>query len=226
MLDTGARLIRALGRTFQEWNWGGRMRNLLLAVALLVGTSTTPLLAQVAQPGPVRTAIRAAWLIDGQGRSAVRDAVVLIEGDRIVAAGPKLTIPAGADVIDLASMTLLPGLIDCHTHITGGDPRDYYENIFRRSPIDQAIDAHVYARRTLEAGFTTVRNVGAGEFVDVALRKAIDAGVVVGPRMQVATLGIGATGGHADLIGFSPYLEFKRFSSVADGVDEIRKAVR
>lgn len=202
------------------------MQNLLLAVALLVGMSATPLLAQVAQPGPVRTAIRAAWLIDGQGRSAVSDAVVLIEGDRIVAAGSKLTVPAGAEVIDLASMTLLPGLIDCHTHITGGDPRDYYENIFRRSPIDQAIDAHVYARRTLEAGFTTVRNVGAGEFVDVALRKAIDAGVVVGPRMQVATLGIGATGGHADLIGFSPYLEFKRFSSVADGVDEIRKAVR
>jgi imidazolonepropionase-like amidohydrolase len=202
------------------------MRSLLIAGGLLVGAHTSLLPTQVAQPGPVQIAIRSAQLIDGQGGVPIRDGVVLIEGDRVVAAGSKLTIPPNAEVIDLASMTLLPGLIDCHTHITGGDPRDYYEKIFRRSPIDEAIDAHVYARRTLEAGFTTVRNVGAGEFVDVALRKAIDAGVVVGPRMQVATLAIGATGGHADLTGFSPYLEFKEFSSVADGVDEIRKAVR
>jgi imidazolonepropionase-like amidohydrolase len=182
--------------------------------------------AQAARPAPRRTAIRAARLIDGKGGAPVRDAVVLIEGERIVGAGPNLPIPAGADIIDLGGATLLPGLVDCHTHITGGDPRDYYEKKFRHSPIDAAIEVHVYARRTLEAGFTTIRDVGAREFVDVALRKAIDAGVVVGPRMQVATLAIGATGGHADLTGFSPYLEFKEFSSVADGVDEIRKAVR
>ena len=141
-------------------------------------------------------------------------------------ASVQVPIPAGSQVIDLGSATLLPGLIDAHTHITGGDSRDYYERLFRRSPIDLAVDAHVYARRTLEAGFTTVRDVGAGEFVDVALRKAIDSGTVVGPRMQVSTMAIGATGGHADLTGFSPYLQFKEFSSVADGVDEIRKAVR
>jgi imidazolonepropionase-like amidohydrolase len=94
------------------------------------------------------------------------------------------------------------------------------------SPIDYAVRAHLYARRTLEAGFTATRDVGAGEYVDVALRKAIDDGSVAGPRLQVATLPIGATGGHADLTGFSPYITFKEFSAVADGVDEIRKAVR
>ena len=202
------------------------MRRLLCAVALLALTTGSLWPAPYAQQAAVRTAIRAARLIDGKGGAAVRDAVVIVEGERIVAAGPNLPIPAGTTVIDLGGATLLPGLIDCHTHITGGDPRDYYERLFRRSPIDAAIEAHVYARRTLEAGFTTIRDVGAGEFVDIALRKAIDAGVVVGPRMQAASLAIGATGGHADLTGFSPYLEFKQFSSVADGVDEVRKAVR
>ena len=205
---------------------GGTMRSLSSAVALLVGACAAVLQTQAAQPAAARIAIRAARLVDGQGGAPVADAVVLIEGDRIAAASPRLTIPAGTEVIDLTSSTLLPGLIDAHTHITGGDPREYYEKLFRRSPIDQAVEAHLYARHTLEAGFTTVRDVGAAEFVDVGLRKAIDSGLVAGPRMQVATLAIGATGGHADLTGFSPYLEFKQFSAVADGVDEIRKAVR
>jgi imidazolonepropionase-like amidohydrolase len=165
-------------------------------------------------------------MIDGTSVAPVRDAVVVVMDDRIVDAGSFARIPSAAEVVELGSLTLLPGLIDAHTHISGGDPRDYYERSFRRSPIDDAVEAHVYARRTLEAGFTTVRELGANEFVDVALRRAIDAGTVAGPRMQVATLGIGATGGHADRTGFSPYLIFKEFSAVADGVDEIRKAVR
>jgi len=156
----------------------------------------------------------------------MQNPVVLIEGDRITGVGSNLAIPDGTRVIDLGSATLLPGLIDCHTHLTGGDPRNYYESIFRLSPIDYAVAAHVYARRTLEAGFTSVRDVGSDEFVDVALRKAIDAGLIEGPRMQVATLAIGATASHADLTGFSPYIEFKAFSGIADGIDEIRKAVR
>ncbi len=105
-------------------------------------------------------------------------------------------------------------------------PEDYYADRFRRSPIDVAVTAHVYARRTLEAGFTTLRVVGSPEYVDVALRNAIDAGTVVGPRLKVAGLAIGSTGGHADLTGFSPYLRFERFSGVADGVDAVRKLVR
>jgi imidazolonepropionase-like amidohydrolase len=184
--------------------------------------------AQAATPGapaPAKVAIRAARLIDGKGGVPMTDPVLLIEGDRITAVGRNLTIPAGASVVDLGSATILPGLIDMHTHITS-QPNNYYEDIFRRSPIDVAVMAHVYAKRTLEAGFTTVRDVGAGEFIDVALRNAIDRGDVAGPRMQVATLTVGSTGGHADLSGFSPYLKFGQFSGVADGADEIRKLVR
>jgi imidazolonepropionase-like amidohydrolase len=174
---------------------------------------------------PRRVAVRAARLIDVRQGKVVENPVVLVENDRITAVGPNLTVPAGVEVLDLGGATLLPGLIDCHTHITG-QPGNYYEDIFRRSPIDYAVVAHVYARRTLEAGFTTVRDLGSGEFIDVALRNAVNAGTVAGPRIQAATLAIGATGGHADLSGFSPYLKFGGFSGIADGEAEIRKAVR
>ncbi len=190
-----------------------------LALALL------SLVAAAPEPAPRIVAVRAGRLIDGQGGPPVRDAVILIQGDRVTAAGPGLAIPAGAEVIDLSQKTVLPGLIDCHTHLTQ-QSGDYYEDLFRRSPIDKAIVAPVYARRTLEAGFTTVRDVGAAEFIDVALRNAINRGDVPGPRMLVATLAVGSTGGHNDLSGFSPYLRFDNFSGVADGPAEIRKLIR
>jgi imidazolonepropionase-like amidohydrolase len=195
---------------------------------LLLTTAALPAAAQTPDTATTRRhlALRAAHLIDGRGGGVVENAVILIDSTRITAVGAGLTIPAGTQVIDLGTATVLPGLIDCHTHITGGDPGDYYEAIFRRSPIDYAVAAPTFARRTLEAGFTTVRDVGAGEFIDVALRRAIDSGLVVGPRMQVATLTVGATGGHGDLSGFSPYIKFGQFSGLADGVDEIRKLVR
>src|SRR5881296_1897901 len=173
--------------------------------------------------------IKAGRLIDPKAGTVLANQAILVEGDRIKEVVPADAVAAhaapGARVIDLRNGTVLPGLIDCHTHITS-DPGDYYEQLFRRSAIDEAVTAHVYARRTLEAGFTTVRNVGAEEFIDVALRNAIDQGLVAGPRMLVSTMPLSATGGHGDVNGFSPYLRFDGFSGIANGVDEIRSKIR
>ena len=174
---------------------------------------------------PALTFIKAGHLVDVAAGKIVEGSKILIEGDRIKAVGADLTPPAGATVLDLSSAWVLPGMIDCHTHITF-QFGNYYDDAFRKSPIDTAVYAHVYARRTLEAGFTTCRDVGAGEFVDVALRNAINSRDVPGPRLFVAAHPISATGGHGDISGFSPYLHFDNFNGVADGVDEIRKKVR
>jgi imidazolonepropionase-like amidohydrolase len=199
-----------------------------LALALLPGApsgaATPP--ASPTSPAPRVVAVRAGRLLDGRGGAPITNAVILITGDRITAVGPGLAIPPEAEIVDLSGKTVLPGLIDVHTHLTQQSGGDYYEEIFRRTPIDAAVVAHVYARRTLEAGFTTVRDVGASEFIDVALRNAINRGDVEGPRMLVATLALGSTGGHNDLSGFSPYLHFDHFSGIADGPAEIRKLVR
>jgi imidazolonepropionase-like amidohydrolase len=201
------------------------MRTRFAVAALALAIAVDHVSAQQADSTPTRTAIRAGRLIDGRGGPPVANAVILIDGDKITAVGPGLAIPPNARVIDLSRYTVLPGFIDAHTHVTS-QPRDYYEDIFRKSPIDVAITAHVYAKRTLEAGFTTIRDVGSAEFIDIALRNAINRGDIPGPRIQAATLTVGSTGGHGDLSGFSPYLKFGTFSGVADGVDEIRKLVR
>src|SRR5262249_51006007 len=200
---------------------------LLSLLVLLLITAVVPASRgqEERKDAPKRLVIKAGRLIDTKTGAVTNNSFVLIEGDKITAVGPDVTVPAEVEVIDLKDKTVLSGLIDCHTHMTF-QPGNYYEDIFRKSPIDVAVIAHVYARRTLEAGFTTVRDVGAGEFIDVALRNAINRGDVVGPRMQVATLTVGATGGHGDTNGFSPYLKFGGFSGLADGVDEIRKLIR
>jgi imidazolonepropionase-like amidohydrolase len=198
------------------------------AVAAAVGAVVVGIAALAGQAPAAKTVtvVRAARLIDGHGGAPIQNAVVVIEGDRVARVGAGLPVPTGAEVIDLGGATLLPGLIDCHTHLTGQPGDNYYEDIFRRSAIDAAVVAHVYAKRTLEAGFTTVRDVGAGELIDLAMRNAINRGAIPGPRMQVATLAVSATGGHGDLTGFSPYLKFEGLEGIADGVDEIRKLVR
>jgi imidazolonepropionase-like amidohydrolase len=204
------------------------MRSALIVSLVAIAS---PLVAQApsAAPkasAPARVAIKAAHLIDprGQGRR-IDNAVVLIDGDTVVQMGSMLAVPNGYRVVDLGSATLLPGLIDVHTHLTS-QQTDYYEGLFRRSAIDVAITAPTNARKTLDAGFTSVRDVGAPELVDVALRNAIQRGDVDGPRMAVATMPVSATGGHGDLNGFSPYLSSQTLGGPVDGVEAIRKRVR
>src|SRR6266513_47947 len=192
---------------------------------------------------PVRAAdnviaLKAARLFDGKSKLLVPNGVVIVRDDKVVDAGSNLAVPADAQVIDLGDATLAPGFMDAHTHLTLDYSGDY--NVRRLGELDlnvseQAIIATAHARATVEAGFTTVRDlgsrfVGSREFVDFALRNSINKGVVVGPRMLVATKGIGATGGHFDpTSGFRDFL-FGREPDYTDGIidrpDEARKAVR
>jgi imidazolonepropionase-like amidohydrolase len=182
--------------------------------------------------------LKAARLFDGKSSSLVQNGVVIVQGDKIVDVGSNLPVPTGAQVIDLGDTTLAPGFMDAHTHLTLDFSGNFNERRLKELDLnvsEQAIKATTYARATVEAGFTTVRDlgsrfVGSREFVDVALRNSINKGVVVGPRMLVATKGIGATGGHFDpTSGFRDLLfgrEPDASEGIADGPDEIRKAVR
>ena len=188
---------------------------LLISALLLCGA------APVSAP-PAKKAIKAKAMLDVATGTLVANPVVLIEGDRISAAGPGLAIPAGAEVIDLGDATLLPGLIDSHTHVT-----TTYRFLIQGGPMHDAVTAYARARKTLDAGFTTVRDLWAKDYTDVALRDAIDRGEVPGPRMRVATLAIGSTGGHnEDEQGLSPTITVGGASGIADGVDGVRKLVR
>jgi len=171
-----------------------------------------------------RFAVHAARLIDGRAGDARGPSWVVISGDTIesVLAAP----PAGLEVVELGEATLLPGLIDCHTHLSSrvGLPRlERFKNTAARA----AIAGVANCRNALLAGFTTCRDVGGGELVDAGLRDAIAAGEMVGPRMQVATWSLSMTGGHGDpMNAVSYHWCYDLASGVADGVDEVRKKVR
>lgn len=183
-------------------------------------------------------ALKAARLFDGKSKTLMQNGVVIVQGDKIVDLGSNLAISSDAKVIDLGDATLSPGFMDAHTHLTLDFSGNYNER--RLQELDQNVSEHAikavgWARDTVEAGFTTVRDlgsrfVGSHEFVDVALRNSINKGVIVGPRMLVATFGVGATGGHFDsTAGFRAGLfgrEPDYSEGMADGPDGIRKAVR
>jgi imidazolonepropionase-like amidohydrolase len=188
---------------------------------------------QAAPPSAQVTVIRAGTLIDGKSEKPRRDQVILIRGNRIesVSGAAGAQIPAGATVIDLSKETVLPGLIDSHTHIflQGEDPTQggYDANILTAPLALRAARATVAARRALEQGFTTLRDVeteGAG-YGDVGIKQAIEGGYIPGPRLLVATRAISTTGGYP-LEGYAPELEMPKGAQIVDGPVEARKAAR
>lgn len=191
-----------------------------------------PFLSLSPQQPPPLIAIRAGTLIDGTGAPPVKNAVILVQGDRITAVGANVAIPPGANVIDLSGETVLPGFIDAHVHLVGrtiGDG-DWQHSRLTELPSELVLLGAAHAQETLEAGFTTVRNVGAAKFGDLALRNAITAGWVQGPRIVGAGILFGIRGGHCDATdGLIPGIfghEAGVEEGVADGVDQVRSAVR
>ena len=177
-------------------------------------------------PADPVVAVRAARLIDGRGGAPIAPAVVVIRGERIEAAGAGVAVPAGARVIDMGGATLLPGLIDLHTHLTSTGVH-WEDELLKTTPGQAALHGAHNALVTLMAGFTTCRDMGpTWPFTDIDLRKAIDEGVVPGPRLMVAGNYVSATGGAGDARQFSIYVDVPIVRNLADGPDEIRKAVR
>jgi imidazolonepropionase-like amidohydrolase len=171
------------------------------------------------------TVVRAArWLDVGAGQIRT-PAVIVVQDGKIARLGGEA--PAGAPVIELGDVTVLPGLMDAHTHLAYDIEGDWVTRSVRELPADAALRGARNARRTLEAGFTTVRDVGAPGFADVSLMKAIDAGMVAGPRMIPAAHALGITGGHCDETGWAPgILERGPEEGTVDGLDATLRSVR
>ncbi len=208
-------------------------RNLLLSSVLALGVFG------VARPSPADAPPAAATVVvlkadrvfDSVSGKLVEHGMVVVAGSTIQSVGANLAVPSGARIIDLGDATLLPGFIDAHVHLSGESGKNYYEDWYKsimRFPAEQALYGAHYAKVTLEAGVTTVRDLGSSEWISLGLRNAIRAGVIPGPRMLVANNAIGATGGHADQDPVPP----QRIAvagpilGVCNGADECRAAVR
>jgi len=192
--------------------------------AVLVGTANGQ--AATAR-APDVVIVRAARLIDGRGGAPLEPAMVRVEGERITAVGRTLPVPAGARLIDLGAATLLPGMIDLHTHLTGRRGVHWEDALVKTTPAYDALWGAANALVTLQAGFTTCRDMGpTWPYVDVELRNAIDAGAVPGPRLMVAGNYVSSTGGAGDARQFSIYVDVPVVRNLADGPQEVTKAVR
>jgi imidazolonepropionase-like amidohydrolase len=198
-----------------------------------LGVAQDIAVAPASTPTSRTVVVQAQWLIDGASSEPRRNQAIEIRGNRIVEVYPvgSRPLPAGAEVIDLAAATVLPGLIDVHTHIflQGEDPAagGYDVQLLKFPLAFRVARATVSARRALEQGFTTIRDVeteGAG-FGDVGIKQAINAGYIPGPRMFVVTLSISSTGGYS-LDGYAPEISVPKGSQLIDGPIEARKAAR
>jgi len=207
-----------------------------LAAPAAVSTPKTPVPATAPAAAPAAAQaiyVRAGVLIDGTGAAPRKDAGIVIIGGRIASVGPWSSAqpPQGARIVDLSSDTVLPGFIDCHVHLTMEVGKGWEVEAIRTTPSDAAILGTVNALRTLRAGFTTVRNVGDRGGESVALRNAIDRGLVPGPRMLTAREMLSITGGHGDFSdGFRPGLTLGGAEPLGNGIcdspDACRAAVR
>src|SRR6266478_6799360 len=187
------------------------------------------LLALLLAAAPNVTYVKAGRLFDGLSESYKHNVTLKIENDRIAAVG--VAAPPGATVIDLSNATVLPGLIDAHVHLESRS--DHFEDIwtFKTSPLSAAMTSVVHARRTLEAGFTTVRDVGSGPFLAADLRDLINEGYVMGPRIVASGPCISISGGHCDLNHYPPNVREELYPlehdfHVADGADQMRHVIR
>lgn len=202
-----------------------------LILGLQAATDPPAPAASASRPRPI--AIRAGRLFDGTGDAHRTSQMIVIDGGKIAAVGPagEIRPPDGAEVIDLSNAIVLPGLIDAHTHISAR--ADRYEEIakFKDTPYQGAFAAVKHAKITLEAGFTTIRDVGSRPFLAVDLRSSIEEGFIPGPRVVASGPGISITGGHGDLNNYPPQVRVTMFPEerdyrIADGVDQVRHVVR
>ncbi len=198
------------------------MRN---KIGFLAGAILLSVLATTTAIAQEITVIKAGSLFDSRSGDVTRDVLIVVEDDRIVAVmDGDGAIPQGAEVIDLSDSFVLPGVMDMHTHVVGNLDKYFFSRYFQ-SPHRATIGGVVNAEKTLLAGFTTIRNVGAGDYADVALRNAINAGEIPGPRMAVSGPSLGITGGHCDRNSLNSSFE-ERGDGVADGPWAVRVQVR
>ncbi len=203
----------------------------LALMGILLGTALPGAAAPAAGTPPAPIVLKAARVFTATSERPLAPGMVIVQGDRITQVGQSLAVPPGAQVVDLGDATLLPGFIDAHVHLDMEMSDDWYRDFYQdimRFPAEQAHYAALYAKRTLEAGFTTVRDVGSVDYVSLGLRNAINAGVTEGPRMLIANYAISSTGGHADQAPFPPerVKPAGPIQGVCNGPEECRAAVR